>query len=145
MATGHAGPHAGGAHVGHHRSAQGVDLFKQRVVAAVVDREVLHDRVEVKAHEAELIDGVPGLADGDLTLGGLDGAPALDDPGAVALPEAVHVVIGAGGRGHGGLQVQGHHAGLDAGSGELGHNLPFGLGDPVAFPVGGQGLGVRAL
>ncbi len=58
-AAGHARAHAGRADVDHHRRAERRDLLEQRVVAPVVDREVLHDRVEVKADQAELADRLP--------------------------------------------------------------------------------------
>ena len=76
MAAGHAGAHAGRADVDHHRGAERIDLLEQRVVAPVVHREVLHDRVEVEADEAEL--AAPPclhLPDGDLAFRGLHARP----------------------------------------------------------------------
>src|SRR6267154_1525288 len=50
----HARAHAGGADVDHHGRLELVDKLEQRVVAPVVDGEVLHDRVEVKADKPQL-------------------------------------------------------------------------------------------
>ena len=77
MAAGHAGAHAGGADVDHHRGAQLVDHLEQRVVAPIVHREVLHDRMEVEADQAELASmAFFGLRGSPLALRRLDRAPA---------------------------------------------------------------------
>ena len=75
----HAGAHAGHADIDHHRHAERGDLLEQRVVARIVDREVLHDRMEVEADQLEIVHRMPGLVDRVLALGRLDRAPRLDD------------------------------------------------------------------
>src|SRR5690349_2660905 len=45
--AGHAGAHAGGADVDHHRRAERGNLLEHRARARIVHREVLHDRMEV--------------------------------------------------------------------------------------------------
>ncbi len=57
-------------------TSQRGDRLEQRVEAPVVDREVLHDRMEVEAEHAEVFDGVPRFADGCFALDRLDRAPA---------------------------------------------------------------------
>ena len=49
----HARAHAGRAHVDHDGGSQRRNFFKQSVVARIIHREVLHDRVEMEAEEAK--------------------------------------------------------------------------------------------
>ena len=71
-----AGAHAGHADIDHHGHVELGDLLEQRVVAPVVDREVLHDRMEVEAQQLEIVHRVADLVDGFAALGRLDRAPA---------------------------------------------------------------------
>ena len=64
----HPRTHAGGADVDHDGGSQRVDLLEQRVMTAVIDREVLHDRMEVKADEAEFAHGFLHLPHRDLDM-----------------------------------------------------------------------------
>ena len=75
----HARAHAGHADIDHHRNAERGDLLEQRIVPPLVDAEMLHDRMEVKAHHLQIADGVARLLDGRPPRGGFDRAPGLDD------------------------------------------------------------------
>src|SRR6266852_1447711 len=74
----------------------------------VVHREVLHDRVEVKADKPQLTHRFCRLGDSDLTLRRLERAPGLDDPLRMALPHRVHVLVGDGRRLDRRFQIERH-------------------------------------
>src|SRR5262249_60493572 len=83
----HPGAHARRSDVYHPPRLQLVDDLEQGVVAPVVDRKVLHDRVKMEPDHAQLLDGLARLAYRNVAFRRLNRAPRLYDALRVALPE----------------------------------------------------------
>src|SRR5215469_13130 len=92
--AGHARSHAGRTDVNHHRHPQLIDQLKQRVDSPVIDREMPHDRMEMKPQHFQILDGVPGLSQ------------RLFDPIRVPLLHSRYKVVRAGRRCYSGFQIQ---------------------------------------
>src|SRR5258708_30614086 len=75
----HPGAHSRGAYVNHDGHFQFIDEFEQRVEAAIVHREMAHDRVKVKSQHSEVLDSVPRLAKGSLPFERVNCRPGLDN------------------------------------------------------------------
>src|SRR6266568_9443514 len=106
---------------------------------------MLHDRMEVKADHAQLIDGLLRLLDRDVALGRLHRPPGLDDALGMPLPHSMNVFIGARRRRDRRLEVEHHQHRLDPRVGEVSDHLLLLPGDPAAVPVLGERLDVGAL
>src|SRR5258707_3000058 len=106
---------------------------------------MLHDRMEVKADHAQLIDGLLRLLDRDVALGRLHRAPSLDDALGMPLPHSMNVLIGARGRRDRRLEVERHQHRFDPRVGEVPDHLFLLLGDPAAVPVLGERLDIGTL
>src|SRR5712691_6231906 len=106
---------------------------------------MLHDRMEVKADHAQLIDGLLRLLDRDVALGRLHRPPGLDDALGMPLPHSMNVFIGARRRRDRRLEVERHQHRLDSRIGEIPDHLFLLPGDPAAVPVLGERLDVGAL
>src|SRR5882724_10887038 len=140
----HAGAHAGHSDVNHYGNAERGDFLEQRIVPPFVDVEMLHDRVEVKAHHLQIADGAARFLYSGVSRSWFDGAPGLNDAG-VPLAKAGDIIIGAGRRPDGGGEIERHETGLDAGRFEFGYHFGLRLGLPLALPIGGKRLHIGAL
>jgi hypothetical protein len=71
-------------------------ILKQRIVAPVIDTEVLHDRMKVEADHAKVAYRVLRLVDRELSHGRLHRAPCADHAIFVSIAHTRDIVVGAG-------------------------------------------------
>src|SRR5450631_3417760 len=111
LTPGKTGAHSGGADIDHHRDSKTVDGFEEGLQRRIVDREVPHDRMEVKAEDTNFSYRALGFLDRRRALVGIDGTPRLDDRVRMAVAQSRDVLIGARGRAGDRLDVERNHDG----------------------------------
>src|SRR5205807_933560 len=102
------------------------------------------DRMEVEAEEAVLLRRLARFLH-DVFPQRIERAPALDDALRMPLPHSLHVVVADGLGADRALEIQRDQTRLDARVGEFLQYLVFGLADPLALPVLGEGFDVWPL
>src|SRR5579884_4162478 len=135
QATRQTGSHASSSYIDHNRNFECINRFPERIETLIINGEVAHNGMEVKAKDVQFVDSRLRLLNGSLPFETINGSPGLGNDIGMTVPHPGYIFIGAGRSSNNGFNIKGHQNCLYASSTKLVNDLIFLLWNPGTVPV----------